>query len=53
MKADKILGIKLNDFNLSLLGKQLVTTCKQLATTAEDLDVFLDSDLNFIDHVIL
>ena len=48
MKADEILGIRVNDFNLSLLGKQLVP-----ATTAEDLDVFLDTNLNFKDHVIL
>ena len=46
MKADKILGIKVNDFNLSLLEKQLVP-----ATTAEDLDVFLDSNLNFNDYL--
>lgn len=38
---------KVNYFNLSLLGKELVP-----ATTAKDLGVILDSNLTFHDHVI-
>ena len=38
---------KVNDFHLSLLGKELVP-----ATTAKDLRVILDSNLTFNDHVI-
>ena len=39
--------VKVNDFHLSLLGKELVP-----ATTAKDLRVILHSNLTFNDHVI-
>ena len=38
---------KVNDFNLSLLGKELVP-----ATTVKDLGVILDSNLTFHEHLI-